>query len=389
MFIFARKDLQMKRPELMDLYTDFLTSSPNVASALVFSEVLNKSFSHDSLTRMLAQSELSQKEYWRSIKSIVRRIEIEQGVISIDDFIEHKPHSAENELICWHYDHTSGESKKGINIVSFTYVNSQREPIVKLPLGFELIRKDQVVTKTVKQKGKFVQKTSRKASIGKNELLRSRLKILTHQNNVKYRYVTFDTWYASAENMNFIVLNLKKHFVCALKSNRTISFDLDKKGKQKQWLSVSEAEIEPNQTYQINLKGVPYPLILVKKVYHNLNGTIGVQYLVSSDIELSASDIADIYKKRWSSEDVHRSLKQNVALEKMPAKKECSQANHIFASMLAQVKLECMKIATKKNHYALKRTILIKALQNAWLETQKLKELCRQKFETLPNFQPA
>ena len=356
----------MKRPELMDLYSDFLTGSPNVASALVFSEVLNKSISHDALTRMLAQPELDQKEYWRSIKSIVRRVEIGEGVISIDDFIEHKPHSAENELISWHYDHTSGQSKKGINIVSFTYVNTCIKPTIKLPLAFELIRKDQVVTKTVKKDGKFVQKTSRKASIGKNELLRSRLKILTHQNNVQYRYVTFDTWYASAENMNFIVQNLKKHFVGAIKSNRTISFDIDKKGKDKQWSSVSEAEIEPNRAYQINLRGVPYTLILVKKVYHNLNGTIGVQYLVSSDTGLTVSGINTIYKKRWSSEDVHRSLKQNVALEKMPAKKECSQANHIFASMLAQVKLECMKIATKNNHDALKRTILIKALQNAY-----------------------
>jgi hypothetical protein len=338
---------------------------------------------------MLAQSELDQKEYWRSIKSIVRRVENEDGVISIDDFIEHKPHSAENELISWHYDHTSGQSKKGINIVSFTYVNTSVEPTIKLPLAFEIVRKDQVVTKTVKKDGKFVQKTSRKASIGKNELLQSRLKVLTHQNNVQYRYVAFDTWYASAQNMNYIVQDLKKHFVGAIKDNRTISFDIDKKGKEKQWLSVSEAEIEPNRTYQINLKDVPYALILVKKVYHNLNGTIGVQYLVSSDTGLTVSDINTIYKKRWSSEDVHRSLKQNVALEKIPAKKECSQANHIFASMLAQVKLECMKIATKNNHYALKRTILIKALQNAWLETQKFKELAKQKFGDLPNFQPA
>ena len=58
-----------------------------------------------------------------------------------------------------------------------------------------------------------------------------------------------------------------------------------------------------------------------------------------------------------------------MALEKMPAKKEFSQANHIFASMLSQVKLERMKIDTKNTHYVLMRTILIRALQYAWLET--------------------
>lgn len=381
----------MKRLKLMDLYSDFLTSSPNIASALFFAKMLKDEYSHDSITRMLAQPELDQKEYWKGIKKTVRRIEIDDGVISIDDFIEHKPHSTENELICYHYDHTSGKSVKGINIVSFTYVNRQIEPKVKLPIGFELIRKDKFVTKTIKDKksGKFVEKTSRQASIGKNELLRSRLKILTHQNNVRYRYVVFDTWYCSSENMNFIVQDLKKDFVCAIKDNRLISFEASDETQKQQWLSVSKAEIEPNRIYKIKLKKVPFALILMKKVYKNLNGTIGVQYLVSSDTELDADTFSTIYKDRWSSEDVHRSLKQNAALEKMPAKMERSQANHIFASMIAQTKLECMKIATKKNHYALKRNILIEALRSAWVQIQKLKELCLEKSIDFPIFQNA
>ena len=82
----------------MDLYTDFLTASPNVASAVVLSKLINVSYSHDSITRMLAQEEISQKEYWRSIKKLVRCIETQEGVISIDDFIptfglKHNKHS--------------------------------------------------------------------------------------------------------------------------------------------------------------------------------------------------------------------------------------------------------------------------------------------------------
>ena len=247
------------------------------------------------------------------------------------------------------------------------------------------------MTKTVKDKrtGKFVEKTSRKASVGKNEYLRNRLKVLTHQNNIVYRYITFDSWYASSDNLKFIKEDLKKDFVGAIKDNRQISFDVDKDDKQMQWLSVSKAEIEPNCAYRIRLKKIPFDLVLVKKVYPNLNGTIGVQYLVSSDTGLDANNTSTIYRHRWSSEDVHRSLKQNTALEKMPAKKECSQANHIFASMIALTKLECMKIATKTNHYTLKRNILIKALQDAWAQVQKLKEFCVEKNIQLPNFSTA
>lgn len=65
-----------------------------------------------------------------------------QGVISVDDFIEHKPHSSLNELVSYHYDHSVGRTVRGIKIVNFTYVNSQVETKVKLPVGFGIVRKD-------------------------------------------------------------------------------------------------------------------------------------------------------------------------------------------------------------------------------------------------------
>ena len=77
----------MKYAAIMDLYTDFLTSSPNIVSATLFSEVLNKSYSHDSITRMLAQAELDQKTYWKHVKSSIRQLESPNGVLSVDDTI--------------------------------------------------------------------------------------------------------------------------------------------------------------------------------------------------------------------------------------------------------------------------------------------------------------
>ena len=96
--------------------------------------------------------------------------------------------------------------------------------------------------------------------------------------------------------------------------------------------------------------------------------------------------MTNVYRKRWGSEELHRSLKQNTALEKMPAKMESSQANHILASMIAQVKLEALRMATKVNHYTIKRNILMEALKVAWSQIQQLKELCLNKNVNLPNF---
>ncbi len=381
----------MKSPKLMDLYSDYLLSSPTMVSAIVMVKMLNDTYSHDAVTRMLAQPELSQQKFWKQVKRVIRQVESEFGVISVDDSIEHKPHSTENELISWHYDHTKGISVKGINMVTFTYVNELADEMkVKIPLAWELVRKDKLVEKTEKKEDKFITRQVRQASVSKIELVKARLSVLIQQNQVKCKYITFDTWYSSADLMKHIVSTLKKDFVCALKDNRQISFDITEASeKSKTWVSVAQADLEPGRVYQVRVKDVPFTLHLIKKVYHNLDGSTGVQYLLSSDTTQDAKDIDQTYQKRWSSEDLHRSLKQNTALEKMPAKMPCSQANHIFASMLAQVKLEALKIATKKNHYALKKQILIESLKAAWKHLQELKNWAREKNINFPNFEPA
>jgi transposase len=335
---------------------------------------------------MLAQPELDQKTYWKYIKGSVRQLESPDGVLSVDDTIEEKPYSEENELISWHFDHTQGISVKGINLLTFTYVNNQLPLTAKLPVAYELVRKDRVHTKMVKKDGKFEPKTSRCATVSKNELLCQRLHTLVYHNHLSFRTVVFDTWFSSADNIQYIVHELNRHVVCAIKSNRTITLDVQKPGKEQIWQQVSEANLEPHRAYKVRLKGIPFDLLLVKKVYHNLDGSVGVQYWIASDTELTAEEISETYKQRWSSEDLHKSLKQNTALEKMPAKMEKSQANHIFASMVAQIKLEMIRFATRKNHYALKRNILIQALKQAWIEIGKFKELCLKNNIAFPNF---
>ena len=136
----------MKAAKIMDLYSDFLMTSPNIVSALLLESVLDKKYSHDSITRMLVQKELSQKEYWSKVKPLIRQVEsASEGIIAIDDTIEEKPHSGENELISWHHDHSKkGKYKmnKGIQILTFTYVSPQKEGKIQLPIAFDLVRKD-------------------------------------------------------------------------------------------------------------------------------------------------------------------------------------------------------------------------------------------------------
>ncbi len=61
------------------------------------------------------------RNYNKTIKPLVREVEQEDGVLIIDDTIEEKPYTDENDIVCYHFDHTKGKSVKGINLVNFVY----------------------------------------------------------------------------------------------------------------------------------------------------------------------------------------------------------------------------------------------------------------------------
>ncbi|MCW5970186.1 MAG: hypothetical protein KIT57_16885 [Blastocatellales bacterium] len=58
---------------------------------------------------------------WQKVKPLVRAVESPDGVIVIDDSISEKPYTDENELICWHWDHSQNRSVKGINFLTAFY----------------------------------------------------------------------------------------------------------------------------------------------------------------------------------------------------------------------------------------------------------------------------
>lgn len=95
--------------------------------------------------------------------------------------------------------------------------------------------------------------------------------------------------------------------------------------------------------------------------------------MVPSDINLDGDNISTIYEKRWKVEEYHKSLKHNVDLAKSPTKRVRTQSNHIFLSVLAFFKLECLKIKNNMNHFAMRAKLLVKANQIAYQELQVLK----------------
>jgi len=350
----------MKAQPIADLYSDYLLASFGATTATGLSELLEGEVSHDQVTRYLAGTKKTATDLWRTVKPFVREVQSEAGVLIIDDSIEEKPYTDENDIICWHYDHSKDRMLKGINFLTALY-SSQG---VSVPVGFHL------VAKTEKYIDPKTQKEKRRSAVSKNEVGQELIKQAV-TNRIPFRFVLFDVWFASAETMVFIKHQQHRDFICPLKTNRKVALSVADK-HQGRYTRVDTLEWEAYAAKIVYLEGVDFPLVLVKQVFTNEDGSRGIRYLVSSDTTLSFADLTTTYHERWGVECYHKSLKQNGSLAKSPTHTVTTQTNHFFAALCGFLKLEQLKGKTKLNHFALKTKLYLTALHSAFSTLRQL-----------------
>jgi hypothetical protein len=347
------------KTDYIELYTDYLISNNSYATATGLSSMMDNAVSHDQITRFLSKNEFTSKDLWLQVKPTIRKIESEDGCLIFDDTIQEKKWTDESNIMCWHFDHTVGKSVRGVNMLNALYYSSG----VSIPVAFEIIEKFQyseIDTREVK----------RKAQISKNELMRDMIQTAIN-NRLKFRFILIDTWFSAKENFEFIVKR-NKEFIAALKSNRLFANRIEDKHKGN-FKRVDELELSDKQSVRGYLKGYDKEVVIVRRVFTNKDGSMGILNLVCSDITLDGDAVATIYEKRWKVEEFHKSLKHNVDLAKSPTKTIRTQSNHIFLAVLSFFKLECLKIKHNLNHFALRAKLLLKANQIAYSELQRLK----------------
>ena len=106
----------MNDKELLDIYTDYLISSFGLTTGTGLSRLLDGAISHDRVQRFLASPVKNGADLWKVVKPYIRQIQKDAGVLIVDDSISEKPYTDENEIICWHWDHSKGMSVKGITL---------------------------------------------------------------------------------------------------------------------------------------------------------------------------------------------------------------------------------------------------------------------------------
>ncbi len=150
-------------------------------------------------------------------------------------------------IVCWHYNHVSQRMEKCILMLNFHYTDATG---ISIPLGYEII------TKTEDKWSDEYQKNVKKSLFSKNEIMQDKLNILHYHNEVKYKYILFDKWFASIKNLVFIEEELKKKFVCPIKSNRKIAFTLKERNKGK-YVNISSMDIEGDSSRYLKIEHSP------------------------------------------------------------------------------------------------------------------------------------
>lgn len=352
-----------RNARLLDLYTDYLLASFGPATATGLASLL-PDVSHDQVTRFLSRQEFTDKDLWKVVKPHLRTVQSQDAVLIIDDTVEEKPYTDESELICWHFDHSTGRTVKGINLLSALYLSQN----VSLPVALHLIQKTERVTDPKTGKERWQSPKT------KNEIARQMIAAVL-QKQIPLRYVLADAWFSSAENLTFIKNKARKDFVIPLKSNRNV-FLADPSAKAGKPTKLSALDFGTDGLRTLYLEGVPFALLVHRQVFTNEDGSEGVLYLSTSDLSLSAPSLRTLYQKRWKVEEYHKSLKSLACFAKSPTKRVRTQSNHFFASVVAFIKLEACRCATRLNHFALKGRLYQAALASAFSQLQAFKAAC-------------
>jgi len=348
-----------KNSGLLDLYVDYLIASTSYTTATGMSKMLSNKISHDKITRFLSKLNYQPSDLWKISKKVVRNSD-DDGCLIVDDSISEKPYTDENDIICYHFDHSKNRTVRGINFVTALHYNGD----TSLPVSYDIVRKtdEKIDEKTGKKK--------RVSPISKNEKFINLVDI-SIKNKVPFRHVLADIWFSSAKNMRTIKEDYHKDFVIPVKKNRNVA--LSKKDKNKGlYVRVDTLEFGEDSTRVVWLEGIDFPITIAKQVFKNEDDSEGVLYITTSDASLTYDQIATIYKKRWKVEEFHKSLKNNASLAASPTKTVKTQENHLFASMCAFIRLEGISLHRKQNHFCLKSNLYIKALKHAYKVLKKL-----------------
>lgn len=167
------------------------------------------------------------------------------------------------------------------------------------------------------------------------------------EREIRPKYVLFDSWYSSLENLKLLRDDLGWHFFTRLKEDRIVN-------PGRTWnRPIREIEIPLLEGRVVHLRG--YGMI---KVFKAVSTKGDVEYWATDDLEMKQSKREKLSHMAWGIEEYHRGVKQCCGIERSQVRKARSILSHIQLSIRAFIRLELNRLATGTSWYEAKLSVI-------------------------------
>ncbi len=287
---------------------------------------------HDRLTRMLAKDSWRTRALMMGMLRLVGQLGV-RGVLILDDTL--LPHDRSKKMagVYRDWDHAEQRFVYGQRLVLLLWTNG----LWRIPIAYAFWHK-----KGVRPRYKT-----------KNDIARTLLRWAVSR-GLRPDYVTFDNWYASKQNLKFIVSTLRLEFVTKLKKNTYLSWE----GKKLQAKTIGQRLLGASRPYRTGPKGTwargtvvqlsgmgPMSFVVAKDVTDGAERPI-LRYLLASTPRRSAREVVRRYKQRWTIEVFFRDLKQHLSIKDHQGRSLVAAEHHVACACIGAVVLDHVRVGT-------------------------------------------
>ena len=308
-------------------YIQFLIATPRVCSTTEAARVQpiqeDPPF-HDAFTRLLNRLQPDSQSLWNEVQVQVQR---EEGGLILDDSTLDKPYARSMELVTRHWSGKHHAVVQGINLTTLLWTDGDRP----IPCDYRIYDKEH-------------------DGATKNDHFRDLLQQAKSRGFCP-KYVVFDGWYSSLENLK-LIRSYQWLWLTRFKANRLVN--RNREGLR----PLSETEIASGGT-EVHLKG--YGLVGVFKIVAP-NGDIA--YWGTNDLTMNELTRLQYAEWSWKIEEYHRGIKQYCGVERCFARKANRQRNHIGLAIRAFVRLEARCFVRGISWFTAKMEIIRDALRS-------------------------
>src|SRR3954449_3559198 len=316
----------MNAPRCTDQdYIQFLIASPGPVTCTEAARVQPHSPfapAHDSFNRLLHRLEPEPEGLWQEAEPLV---EVAKGFLVIDDSTLDKLHAKKIEPVTRHWSGKHHKPVLGINLITLLWTDGDR----KIPCDYRVYSKADGKTKH----DHFW------------ELL-----LTAKARGFSPKYVLFDGWYASLENLK----RVRDHgwlWLTRLGGDRVVS-PADRVARPLGQVAVSASGTA------LHLRG--YGMVKVFRIDAPDGDT---EYWATNDLTMGAGMRRYYAEVSFAIENYHRELKQNCGVERCQARSERAQRNHIGLAIRAFLRLEWHFFSTGVSGFEAKLRLIREAVR--------------------------